>query len=125
VEQIEPILGKVLIKTSNTNPIAPGMLKHHYAPDKIVIIGNISELVEQYGTEEAGILSFKDHFERVSDSHQIQLSPSGDLNQAAQNLFAALRKLDGMNIRYIFAELVPDCGLGVAINNRLVRASSM
>ena len=124
VEQIEPILGKVLVKTSSSNPIAPGMLKHHYAPDKTVIIGNISELLKQYGAEEAGILSFKDHFEQVSDSHQIQLSPSGDLNQAAQNLFAGLRKLDGMNIRYIFAELVPDRGLGLAINNRLVRASS-
>ena len=124
MEQIEPILGKVLVKNSSSNPIAPGMLKHHYAPDKTVIIGNISELLEQYGAEEAGILSFTDRFDLASDSHQIQLSPSGDLNQAAQNLFAALRKLDGMNIRYIFAELVPDRGLGVAINNRLARAAS-
>ena len=123
VEDIEKLIGKVSKKAASKTPLAPGMLKHHYAPDKTLVLGNIKELMEQYGHEQAGVLSFKDHFNQLDDELQIQLSPSGSLSEAAQNLFAALRKLDGMNIRYIFAELVPERGLGVAINNRLRRAA--
>jgi L-threonylcarbamoyladenylate synthase len=123
-EDIEKVVGSISIKTTSDKPVAPGMLSSHYAPAKSLLIGNIRELIAHYGHKKSGVLSFNDHFDQVDDEFQIQLSPEGDLAQAAQNLFAALRKLDAMDIRYIFTELVPDYGLGVAINNRLRRAAS-
>ena len=53
----------------------------------------------------------------------ICLSESGDLNDAAQNLFGKLRELDELPVELILAELVPDKGLGKAINDRLTRAA--
>ena len=44
--------------------------------------------------------------------------------EAAHNLFDALRKMDTLDVKMILAELVPDHGLGKAINDRLVRASA-
>lgn len=55
------------------------------------------------------------------------LSPLGDLNEAAQKLFAAMRELDALcaqrGLKAIFAQKLPDQGLGRAINDRLKRAS--
>lgn len=123
IGDIENLVGRVAIKTTGSNPVAPGMLKNHYAPNKTLKIGNISELLKKYGHEQVGVLSFEHHYDELSDPRQIQLSPKGDLTEAAQNLFASLRKLDAMDIRYIFAELVPETGLGAAINDRLKRAA--
>ncbi len=52
------------------------------------------------------------------------LSPSGDLEEAAANLFAMLRELDAMEPRAIAVMPVPDHGLGEAINDRLRRAAA-
>jgi L-threonylcarbamoyladenylate synthase len=51
------------------------------------------------------------------------LSPNGDLNEAAKNLFAAMRNLDTSGLDIIYAVRFPDEGLGRAINDRLKRAS--
>ena len=51
------------------------------------------------------------------------LSPEGDLREAAVNLFAAIRRLDALNLDVILAESVPEVGLGRAIMDRLRRAS--
>jgi L-threonylcarbamoyladenylate synthase len=51
------------------------------------------------------------------------LSPFGDLREAAANMFAAMHRLDAMNLDFILAERVPDRGLGLAINDRLQRAA--
>jgi L-threonylcarbamoyladenylate synthase len=51
----------------------------------------------------------------------LNLSPSGDLVEAAANLFAALRALDQPGIAAIAVMPVPDRGLGEAINDRLRR----
>jgi L-threonylcarbamoyladenylate synthase len=46
------------------------------------------------------------------------------MNEAARNLFTALRQLDRMPVDQILAELVPEQGLGRAINDRLRRAAA-
>ncbi len=120
-EQIELVVGKVSVRTHSTsNPKSPGQLQSHYAPRKKVILGDIDDLLKQYGTKDIGILSFQHDF---NSSLQFILSPSGQLNEAAQNLFSALRMLDKMPINLILAEPVPDVGLGKAINDRLRRAA--
>ena len=54
----------------------------------------------------------------------INLSPSGDLVEAAANLFAALRELDASGAETIAVTPVPTRGLGEAINDRLERAAA-
>ncbi len=122
LEAIEKIIGTVQVRTHSTsNPLAPGQLKSHYAPRKKVVIGKMEELLQQYSIERSGILSFKDDFH---GPHQQILSPTGNLAEAAQKLFAALRAFDSMPIDVILAELLPEAGLGRAINDRLRRASA-
>ena len=53
----------------------------------------------------------------------INLSPSGDLNEAAANFFTALRKLDADGAEAIAVMPIPEHGLGAAINDRLRRAA--
>jgi L-threonylcarbamoyladenylate synthase len=52
------------------------------------------------------------------------LTETGDLREAARNLFSAMRELDASDTEAIVAEWVPDTGLGKAINDRLRRAAA-
>ena len=122
-EKIESLIGKVKVETHSTsNPKAPGQLKSHYAPTKKVILGTLKELLYQQQGKKFGILSFRNNLQLP---HQIILSPSGQVEEAAQNLFAALREFDKMPVETVIAELVPDVGIGRAINDRLRRAASV
>jgi L-threonylcarbamoyladenylate synthase len=120
-EQVESLVGKLQVRTySTSNPQSPGQLISHYAPHKKLILGDLKELLNKYSVESSGVLSFQE------DPHapfQFILSASGKLSEAAQNLFSALRSLDKMPIDVILAELVPEVGLGKAINDRLRRAA--
>jgi len=121
VETIEEIIGHVQVNAISTSaPQAPGMLHSHYAPRKPLLVGNIHELLHDHGSN-VSILSFKDSFHNFRN---IRLSETGDLHEAARNLFAAMRKLDADHHELILAEFVPDFGLGRAINDRLKRASA-
>jgi L-threonylcarbamoyladenylate synthase len=114
IEQIESIVGKTLVElNSSSNPQAPGQLTSHYAPRKRLILRLLSNSLKKYQSRKVGVLQ-----------NQYILSPTGDLEIAAQNLFSALRELDKLDIEFILAEEVPDIGLGRAINDRLRRASA-
>ena len=120
-EQVESIIGKTIVRThSSSNPKSPGQLESHYAPRKKVILGNLKELLLVHASQVTGVLSFQQDFH---SPFQFILSRSGQLDEAAQNLFSALRYLDKLPIDTILAETVPDVGLGKAINDRLRRAA--
>lgn len=124
-EGLEDILGSVQVQThSSSNPQAPGQLISHYAPNKKFLFGELNELVARNPFGKAGILAFQRKISGVDPSRQLLLSPSGDLNEAARNLFSMLRRLDAMEIDGVLAEAVPETGLGRAINDRLRRAAS-
>ena len=121
VETIQELIGEVNVNAISTSaPQAPGMLHSHYAPRKPLLVGNIHELLHEHGSN-VSILSFKDSFHNFRN---IRLSETGDLHEAARNLFAAMRKLDADHHELIIAEFVPDFGLGRAINDRLKRAAA-
>ena len=121
VETIQELIGEVNVNAISTSaPQAPGMLHSHYAPRKPLLVGNIHELLHDHGSN-VSILSFKDSFHNFRN---IRLSETGDLHEAARNLFAAMRTLDADHHELILAEFVPDFGLGRAINDRLKRASA-
>jgi len=122
VEQLESVIGPVLVKPHSTStPQAPGQLQSHYAPSKRFYLGNINELIREHHLKNPGILAFK----APSDTHpnSLVLSPSGDLHEAARNLFGMLRDLDRRSVDAVVAEEVPNHGLGRAINDRLRRAA--
>lgn len=92
-------------------PAAPGMLTSHYAPGAPV----------RLNARAAGPDEFLIGFGPVSG--EITLSPSGDLVEAAANLFDALHRADATG-RPIAVAPVPDHGMGRAINDRLRRAAA-
>lgn len=126
VEAIEELIGPISVKAhSSSNPQAPGMLKSHYAPKVPFLLGDLNNLLEQQKGKKVGILSFQEKRNHDNIVHQIILSPGGDLAEAAQGLFAAMRRMDQMDLDVILAEYFPDRGLGRAINDRLSRAAAI
>lgn len=121
IEKIESVIGRVEFNlVVSSNPKTPGQLHSHYAPRKKLIVGNVKELMLQYALKNTAVLSFEKNFYAPL---QVILSPSGNVEEAARNLFSALRTLDQSAAEIILAEYVPDTGLGKAINDRLRRAA--
>lgn len=125
IEAIEEVLNKKLVTgSSNDKIVAPGMLSKHYAPvHPLQIVENLSESLQLFDKNRVGVISFSDSFANVPTAHQFVLSKSEDLNEAASNLFAAMRQVDELDIAIILTEIFPNIGLGYAINDRLKRAS--
>lgn len=124
IEKIIDVVGEVTIRdTSVSNPDAPGMLTSHYAPKVPLVLGNIQALVSQCDQQRTGIISFNQFVPSIPHKHQVVLSPNSNFADAAFHLFAGMRYLDSCDIDIIFAELVPERDLGIAINDRLKRAA--
>eukprot|EP00903_Cladosiphon_okamuranus_P001141 g1139.t1 len=123
-EDIEQVLGTKLVSTDPGTqpdaPAAPGMLTSHYAPNAKLILEASEALPED------GLLSFGPkplpgaEFARA----EYNLSPTGSLTEAATNLFHAMRQLDASGVTAIRAQIIPNFGLGEAINDRLRRAAA-
>lgn len=122
IEEITSCIGEVKVMTSSTsNPTAPGMLISHYSPRKTFVLGNIESMLMTYSEKKIAVMSFQKAYPGVQN---IILSPTGNLREAASNLFSAMRELDVSHASIILAELVPEEGLGRAINDKLRRASN-
>ncbi len=123
VEDIRKLTGKeVVLSLLHKQPETPGQLKSHYAPSTRLLVGEIDELMDQYSGLRTAVISFVKKYSRASMN--FVLSPSGNLHEAAGNLFTALREIDQLKVDLILAERFPDEGIGRAINDRLSRASS-
>ncbi|PRY84981.1 L-threonylcarbamoyladenylate synthase [Mongoliibacter ruber] len=128
VHQIEGIVGPVQVMAhSSSNPKSPGMLKSHYAPTKPFVLGDLDKLIEEYKKKGQvfAVLSFDKVFANLSERLQIRLSQTSDTQEAAKNLFAAMRALDSLDVSVILSELLPEEGLGRAVNDRLKRAAAI
>ncbi|WP_128543763.1 L-threonylcarbamoyladenylate synthase [Larkinella soli] len=124
LEQLEKVVGKVSVRSHSTsNPKAPGMLSSHYAPRIPVVLQTPEAALKDHLPERIGVLAFRHISPLIPAEQQQILSPAGDETEAARHLFAAMRSLDAMNIDIIVAELLPDMGLGRAVNDRLRRAA--
>ncbi len=120
-EAIEQIIGGPLSEAPHTdNPQAPGMLASHYAPHAPLRLDapapEPNEAFLGFGKVSTG------------EPFTLNLSASGDLTEAAANLFAYLHALDRIaathGLKGIAAAPIPMAGLGEAINDRLVRAAA-
>ena len=122
LEQITETVGEVRVQShSSSDPSAPGMLHSHYAPRKPMLVGDLNVLLETHKDKKIAVLSFS---QKYDDYTNVILTPDGNIDTAAKNLFAAMRSLDASDAEIIIAESLPEGGLGRAINDRLNRASS-
>jgi L-threonylcarbamoyladenylate synthase len=121
LEEIERVIGRVKsVPPDPRRPRSPGQLPHHYSPRTPL------KMLTDGGSDEGmrvGLLAFQRPREGHFAAAEV-LSPSGDLREAAANLFAALHRLDSAGLDFILAEPVPEEGLGRAIMDRLRRGSS-
>ena len=117
-DEIERVIGRALdiAPTADEKPLAPGMLSSHYAP-KARLRLNASEA-------EPGEALLAFGAAPASDALTLNLSPRGDLIEAATNLFSHLRELDASGAKTVAVMRVPRKGLGEAINDRLARAAA-
>ena len=101
-------------------PIAPGMLASHYAPRaKLRLDADRVERGEALLAFGPNLPPGAEHAAMV-----LNLSPRGNLAEAATNLFSDLRTLDAADVSSIAVMPVPNDGLGEAINDRLTRAAA-
>jgi L-threonylcarbamoyladenylate synthase len=116
-EQLERALGAAMERAGDGKILAPGMLASHYAPDRAVRLDAVSAAADE------AFLTFGPDTHAKGGAMRLNLSPAGDLEEAAANLFAMLRQLDRPEFSGIAVMPIPEKGLGVAINDRLQRAS--
>jgi L-threonylcarbamoyladenylate synthase len=120
IEALEAFIGAPLGKGLDDAgaPLAPGALASHYAPKAKVRLHARSLRPGEAGLDFAGALG------TTPGAPVLELSESGDLKEAAANLFAHLRALDALNVATIAVAPIPETGLGLALNDRLRRAAA-
>lgn len=121
LEDLQMHLGEVLVETEAVDgkPKSPGQLLKHYAPETPLRLRAVDVKAGE------ALLAFSStRFMNLKDAAEVlNLSETGDLNEAAANLFAMLHQLDAARARGIAVMDIPDLGLGAAINDRLRRAA--
>jgi REP element-mobilizing transposase RayT len=99
---------------------SPGQLPTHYAPKTPLRLIEDATVFSTLKDLTVGLLAWKSAPKNYAAVRI--LSETGDLREAAANLFRYLRELDSLNLDLIIAEKLPETGLGAAINDRLRRA---
>ena len=124
----------VLQKTDFSKTRSPGMKHKHYSPDaKIIVVEGdyrtiarvVQDLSNKYvaSGKKVGILT-TDENKVIYKAHQVKsLGRRDNLKGIAKNLFKFMREFDEEKVDIIIAEGVPTKGLGLAVMNRLRRAS--
>ncbi len=117
-EQITETLGHPIGRAAPVAgaPMSPGQLASHYAPKARL------RLDASKARDEEALLAFGRAV--PSRGFVINLSPAGNLQEAAANLFAALRAFDAAGSGAVAVMTIPETGVGVAINDRLRRAAA-
>ncbi|NLP45855.1 MAG: threonylcarbamoyl-AMP synthase [Epulopiscium sp.] len=143
-DMLESVIGPVLLDPTlddgreikkGTVPKAPGMKYKHYAPKAQIeiMVGEIETVVkniqkriqENKNHKKIGIMATDQTKNKYKDSDIVVISV-GDRNKPetiASHLFDVLRQFDDMDMDIIYAEGIPEVQMGMAIMNRLVKAS--
>ncbi len=127
VEALAKVLGKrpgrPAESAADAPQVSPGALPWHYAPRTPLRLLEETMTMTPEDRRGEGLVWFgsgmPEGFARAEN-----LSPAGDAREAATNLFAALHRLDTAGLRVIRAALLPDEGLGLAVNDRLRKAAA-
>ncbi|HAF69782.1 MAG: Sua5/YciO/YrdC/YwlC family protein [Acetothermia bacterium 64_32] len=127
LEALREVVGELRVDPPRPGPGAlpsPGTFPRHYVPQTPLFLleKGAFKADEKLSRSRCGLLAFTGRWHGFAQVEQ--LSPSGDLREAAANFFAALHRLDAAELSAIVAEPVPEEGLGVAIMDRLRRAAA-
>ena len=94
---------------------SPGMLKRHYSPGIPVLLN------QKTNDKKCALITFGKKYKNKKD--WFNLSKNSDLKEAASNLYKTFRKIKKQGFKKIYVVKIPNKGPGIAINDRLRRAS--
>ncbi len=121
-EDLERVLGVTLEHAATFDrPTGPGQTPSHYAPRTPVVWASPGD--DFRPGARVGLLAYRPRDGMAGFAAVEVLSADGELREAAINLFAALHRLDALSLDRIVADTVPETGLGLAIMDRLRRAT--
>jgi L-threonylcarbamoyladenylate synthase len=123
-EDLAAVIGTLEVSIGTADrPVVPGQMKRHYATrTRLEICERASEKLQP--GERAGLLTLIAPEDPEPYSAVEVLSPGGDIREAATNFFGALHRLDALSLNRIIARPIPEVGLGLALMDRLRRASA-
>jgi L-threonylcarbamoyladenylate synthase len=125
LEQLERVLGPIATQLSSSNPNAPGMLTSHYNPGiPVQLFKDREALLAALQLVDADAIGILYWGETITHGTGFNLSERRSDTEAATNLFKGLRVLGSMQVTQIFTHLLPENGLGRAVNDRLQRAAN-
>lgn len=125
LEQLERVLGPIATQLSSSNPNAPGMLTSHYNPGiPVQLFKDREALLAALQLVDADAIGILYWGETITLGTGFNLSERRSDTEAATNLFKGLRVLGSMQVTQIFTHLLPENGLGRAVNDRLQRAAN-
>ena len=126
LEQLQRVLGPITSELSSSNPSAPGMLTSHYNPGTPLELFDdrdalLTALKSNSNPNGIGILYWG---ETIAHGSSFNLSELKSDSEAACNLFKGLRLLGGAPVTNIYVHLLPEYGLGRAVNDRRQRSAN-
>jgi len=122
-KQIEKVCGQKANVKNNADEIivAPGMVKHHYAPKTLLKIVNGNEQIKI--SEKSGVILFNEQkIVGIPCENQIVIAEQDDLEEASRKLYAAFYQLDKLKLEEIYMKQFPNKGIGKSLNDRIQRA---
>lgn len=134
VEQLENVIGKINIDKGVTQMLdanavvaSPGMKYKHYSPKAHIIIlkGGKTEYINyinNYKDDNTGALCYNSDISELNVPY-VSLGDEIDYISQAHNLFSALRQLDEMGLKTVYAHCPSTEGVGLAVYNRLIRSA--
>lgn len=134
VEQLENVIGKVNIDKGVTQMLdvdavvaSPGMKYKHYSPKAHIVIlkGSKAEYINYINNckdNNTGALCYNDDISELNVPY-VSLGDETDYTSQAHNLFSALRQLDEMGLKTVYAHCPSTEGVGLAVYNRLIRSA--
>jgi L-threonylcarbamoyladenylate synthase len=122
-EEIEAVCGQDVYVQNEAGEIivAPGMVKHHYAPKTLLKIVYENSQIEK--SNKSGVILFNEKMlNDIPLENQVLLAENDNLLEASRNLYRAFYQLDYLNLEVIFIKPFPNVGIGISLNDRIRRA---
>ena len=117
IKKIQKILKKKISLIKSSKKIkSPGQLKFHYSP------GIPVQMNKNYANKNQALIGFGKKFKHKKN--HFNLSKSGNLKEAANNLYKTMRKIKKKKFKSIAVVKIPNTEIGYAINDRLIKASN-
>ncbi len=122
LEALRDILPSIAVQIQHApnTSMAPGQMAHHYAPRCALYPIDSDEFRKDRSPK--NLLKFQNQDPIAPEDTLFDLSPDGNMSEAAAQLFTVLRKFDEMQLKRVYFDWLPDRDLGRAINDRLSRA---